>query len=719
MGKNSPQNSDHKSEYEFLVISGLIYDNSAWQKMPFLAADDFINPVCCVAFSAIQALIKKGTPIDFTILSDELVKANTPIRDMSPFTTAFADKPTISLIVEYGQRLREQTLEREFRNIGQLIQTVNCSDKQALDKALGKLDYWKSQKAALSSNGYDHLFTRGTAFMKQDFGQTEWLVPSLIPVASSGLVTAKPKVGKTTLDATLALGVSSGSIIFGKYQCRQGNVLFVNLDMSPAKFQGLLKRVSLGNSIAVNNNLDVISDLPRFDEGGIAILEAWCKRVPNPALILIAMLKDVKPAADLRASIYDVDSNCTRAVRPLIERYSVSVFFEHHANKRAADGDLIDLVSGSTGLSGSVDNNIIMTRGGKKGQGIISRVGRDYADDSDIHFVLERDGGYIREIDEVEAQSDERQQVIDAMNDGYCHAKEIADILGKKSNAVSNLLYKMLKDGLVEKKGYGKYQLTLGAKCGVSGVTLCNPNDDEAYGDTYAGVSESVTAKCGVSGVTSRNPNDNEARREFSPQFSPQLTSQVTPTNLSGVSCGVTSKLNNDVGLSGVLEQVTPLTPPFTHPPEKDKGQGKAETKGKPLNGKFVPLEVFITENRHRNLDVSKYLKKKATVQGTVQDHYYLKFVAAFKNEYNRNAGRVIRKVADEMGVGYPFSKTMGEILDSKEVQKEIHRGWARIKTRLSSQYGEDELEISKDELIEAGFIEYNVQKQTLKLLDN
>ncbi|EDN65914.1 hypothetical protein BGP_2808 [Beggiatoa sp. PS] len=60
MGKNSPQNSDHKSEYEFLVISGLIYDNSAWQKMPFLTADDFINPVCRVAFSAIQALIKKG-----------------------------------------------------------------------------------------------------------------------------------------------------------------------------------------------------------------------------------------------------------------------------------------------------------------------------------------------------------------------------------------------------------------------------------------------------------------------------------------------------------------------------------------------------------------------------------------------------------------------------------------------------------------------------------
>ncbi|EDN65913.1 hypothetical protein BGP_2807 [Beggiatoa sp. PS] len=32
---------------------------------------------------------------------------------MSPFTTAFADKPTISLIVEYGLRLKENSIQRQ------------------------------------------------------------------------------------------------------------------------------------------------------------------------------------------------------------------------------------------------------------------------------------------------------------------------------------------------------------------------------------------------------------------------------------------------------------------------------------------------------------------------------------------------------------------------------------------------------------------------------
>ncbi|EDN64992.1 hypothetical protein BGP_6474 [Beggiatoa sp. PS] len=44
--------------------------------------------------------------------------------------------------------------------------------------------------------------------------------------------------------------------------------------------------------------------------------------------------------------------------------------------------------------------------------------------------------------------------------------------------------------------------------------------------------------------------------------------------------------------------------------------------------------------------------------------------MAAFKNEYKRNAGRVIRKVTDEMEVGYPFSKTMVRFWTPKKFKR-------------------------------------------------
>ena len=62
-----------------------------------------------------------------------------------------------------------------------------------------------------------------------------------------------------------------------------------------------------------------------------------------------------------------------------------------------------------------------------------------------------------------------------------------------------------------------------------------------------------------------------------------------------------------------------------------------------------------------------------------------------------------------------PFSFLMADIL----IKMEVRHKWVKIKASLQDEYDDDELESALTELIEAGFIEYNAQKQTLKLLDN
>ena len=46
----------------------------------------------------------------------------------------------------------------------------------------------------------------------------------------------------------------------------------------------------------------------------------------------------------------------------LYEKTGVSVVIIHHANKREGSADVVDQVSGSTGLSGAVENVLAMVR---------------------------------------------------------------------------------------------------------------------------------------------------------------------------------------------------------------------------------------------------------------------------------------------------------------------------------------------------------------------
>ena len=62
----------------------------------------------------------------------------------------------------------------------------------------------------------------------------------------------------------------------------------------------------------------------------------------------------------------------------------------------------------------------------------------------------------------------------------------------------------------------------------------------------------------------------------------------------------------------------------------------------------------------------------------------------------------------------YPFSEAMISILATNRVRK----GWIKIKSSLSDKFSDDELESALKELIEAGFVEYNVQTHELKFID-
>ena len=67
----------------------------------------------------------------------------------------------------------------------------------------------------------------------------------------------------------------------------------------------------------------------------------------------------------------------------------------------------------------------------------------------------------------------ERQAIIDAIKQGFTTPREIGKNLGKKAQQISKLLYKMRKQGLVERHPGGRYtvdiSLSIGDKCRLLG----------------------------------------------------------------------------------------------------------------------------------------------------------------------------------------------------------------------------------------------------------
>ena len=679
---NSPQNSNYSLEAEQSVIGGLILKNDALPDVSnVLSLDDFYDKRHQLLFKAIQNLASQGQPFDPVTLSEQLQKDGTlnAIGGGAYLGQLATNTPSAANIMAYARIVKKKSIER------QAVVLANNPLENA-DKLLALRD----AKALLDAPKEELVFSWD--LLQMNIPKKELILFPWLFTRDIWMIHAWRGVGKSQIALEIAFSIATGTTMLdGRwYAPKPYRIAYFDGEMGAEELQDRIHRMMKTHHVTdkelINNLFIYTPDLFKTQINLTTIEgQAHVNRFMDRRDTEIAIMDNLSTLAG------GIDENSAKEFQPvqdwMVERRSVGkgIGIINHSNKSGAQRGTSkheDVLNASINLrKPENDDESLMFRGARfelhfeKTRGKTQTPFIASLPEETIPEIGQTEGVWIiEEIDKRLPKPTATEELfLDAILNGADRIPIIADEIGKSISSCKVLGNKLKKKGLVT------------ANNGIYSVV------------NHTEVNHQINHVNHVNHVN--HEIDNEVNNEVNNQK-------------------LTKEANDDVVFHEEIGEVNKLTEDNTVN-KKDGRQGKAETKGKPLNGKFVPLEVFITENRHRNLDVSKYLKKKATVQGTVQDHYYLKFVAAFKNEYKRNAGRVIRKVADEMKVGYPFSKTMGEILDSKEVQKEIHHGWARIKTRLSSQYGEDELEISKDELIEAGFIEYNVQKQTLKLLDN
>ena len=335
---------------------------------------------------------------------------------------------------------------------GRPFEATDTDVKAALARAYAPV----SPAVSLQRSGGRPTAFTAAELVRMELAPPKWLVEGVFPEGVT-IIAGKPKLGKSRLMRAVAYALAAGGVALGRVRVEQCGVLYLHLEGGLAGLRQHVLQLAGGDPADVPSALDFRTDFPRGTEG-VAALAEYFEAHPECRFVVIDTLKHFRESPDGRGSMYDEDYAATTAISKVCHRYGVHAALVHHASKRAADGldDVLDLISGSTGLVAGVDNGAVLA---KTSQGVILGVrprdleGVDLAVEWDDQLNTWRVMG-----DAAIHNASEQQKVIfDVIKDSPddLQAYEIAQILEMDPGKVRMQLHRMREKQppLVDRRG--------------------------------------------------------------------------------------------------------------------------------------------------------------------------------------------------------------------------------------------------------------------------
>jgi Bifunctional DNA primase/polymerase, N-terminal/AAA domain/Primase C terminal 1 (PriCT-1) len=209
--------------------------------------------------------------------------------------------------------------------------------------------------------------------MNEDLPEPSWAIPGFLPEGVT-LLAGKPKMGKSWLALALAIDIALGKPALGGLSTTKGEVLYLGLEDSQRRIKDRVLKLLGGTEAPVE--LNWCGYWPALQPDGLYDLEVWLQRTPTARMIVIDTLARVRSPGPTGGSVYAEDYAVITPLKRLAETYHVSILLVHHLRKNAAD-DLMDTISGSTGLTGATDCNMVLERERGEKTALLHITGRD------------------------------------------------------------------------------------------------------------------------------------------------------------------------------------------------------------------------------------------------------------------------------------------------------------------------------------------------------
>ena len=187
------------------------------------------------------------------------------------------------------------------------------------------------------------------------YDPTPFLVDELIPEGLHILAGA-PKIGKSWLALWLCLCVSQGQPLWN-FATTQGEALYLSLEDS---FQRIQTRLfDLTEDAPPTLHFAIMADT--LKHGLEQQIEQFLTEHSDTKLVVIDTLQHVRSAGSDSNNLYANDYHDIGILKQLADRRHIAILLIHHLRK-LHDDDPMNMISGSTGLSGAADSTFVLQK---------------------------------------------------------------------------------------------------------------------------------------------------------------------------------------------------------------------------------------------------------------------------------------------------------------------------------------------------------------------
>jgi len=291
----------------------------------------------------------------------------------------------------------------------------------------------------------------GLDIYNSEFKEPEPLIDRLL-FAGLTIFVARPKVGKSWWALQIAIAIANSTMLGGHLRVRTpGKVLYLALEESQARTAPRLRKLTAANDSL--KNIYFVYSVEALMAGGAAQIDAYLTENPCVLVVIDTFFAISKQAGRKNIDILQADYNTINVLREICQKHGCAMLLIHHARK--ADGDGVDVVLGTSGISAACDA-IWSLKKTPHGDCLLTVRGREM---EEVVFGMRFENGEpfgwrITGSGEEAVLSTERRDILDLLrNDGPQVPKVMATLLKKNPTTVRRLLQKLSVDGLVTKDG--------------------------------------------------------------------------------------------------------------------------------------------------------------------------------------------------------------------------------------------------------------------------
>ncbi len=282
--------------------------------------------------------------------------------------------------------------------------------------------------------------------------EPRWAVDGVFPEGLSFMAGA-PKLGKSWLGLGLGIAVATGGFALGKIEVEQGDVLYLALEDNARRLQSRLRMLLDGDPAPAGLNL--VTEWPRLDEGGIEELVGWLEEHPGARLVLIDVYPRIRPYSRDHGNLFQSDYEGAALLQAVAVKYGIAIVCLYHTRKAEAS-DFVETVQGTFGTAAAADTIVVVKRARGEADATLYITGRDVIEQEMALRFAPAAGTWELLGDAAEyGLGETRKEILEAVRaHGTLTPKEVSEVTSVSHDLAKKTMQRMFTDGqLVAKRG--------------------------------------------------------------------------------------------------------------------------------------------------------------------------------------------------------------------------------------------------------------------------